>query len=140
MKITPPQSSRSCSAITRSILPCAGGLTAMPVGNHSTRRQIPIQRQNWQRSGSGTATLLRFSSAGTARVAPPGQSGRVAETPLPGAAANRQQDGKHVNARNIANDFPVVCVGGSAGGLDAYTRLLRHLPATWALGSSSSIT
>ena len=29
----------------------------------------------------------------------------------------------------IAKDFPVVCVGGSAGGLDAYTRLLRHLPA-----------
>ena len=26
-------------------------------------------------------------------------------------------------------DFPVICVGGSAGGLDAYTRLLRHLPA-----------
>jgi chemotaxis response regulator CheB len=25
-------------------------------------------------------------------------------------------------------DFPVVCVGGSAGGLDAYTRLLQHLP------------
>ena len=25
--------------------------------------------------------------------------------------------------------FPVVCVGGSAGGLDAYTRLLRHLPS-----------
>jgi chemotaxis response regulator CheB len=25
--------------------------------------------------------------------------------------------------------FPVVCVGGSAGGLDAYMRLLRHLPA-----------
>ncbi|MEP7380329.1 MAG: chemotaxis protein CheB [Gemmatimonadota bacterium] len=24
--------------------------------------------------------------------------------------------------------FPVVCVGGSAGGLDAYVRLLRHLP------------
>ncbi len=30
---------------------------------------------------------------------------------------------------NSAHDFPVVCVGGSAGGLDAYTRLLRHLPA-----------
>ena len=29
----------------------------------------------------------------------------------------------------MANDFPVVCVGVSAGGLDAYTRLLRHLPA-----------
>src|SRR5450759_4891551 len=28
-----------------------------------------------------------------------------------------------------AKDFPVVCVGGSAGGLDAYTRLLTHLPA-----------
>ena len=26
-------------------------------------------------------------------------------------------------------DFPLVCVGGSAGGLDAYIRLLRHLPA-----------
>ncbi len=30
---------------------------------------------------------------------------------------------------NATKDFPVVCVGGSAGGLDAYTRLLRHLPA-----------
>jgi len=28
----------------------------------------------------------------------------------------------------VAKDFPVVCVGGSAGGLDAYTRLLQHLP------------
>jgi two-component system, chemotaxis family, protein-glutamate methylesterase/glutaminase len=28
-----------------------------------------------------------------------------------------------------ARNFPVVCVGGSAGGLDAYIRLLRHLPA-----------
>ncbi len=26
------------------------------------------------------------------------------------------------------NNFPVVCVGGSAGGLDAYIRLLKHLP------------
>jgi chemotaxis response regulator CheB len=34
-----------------------------------------------------------------------------------------------MNADNVAEDFPVVCVGGSAGGLDAYTRLLRHLPA-----------
>jgi two-component system chemotaxis response regulator CheB len=29
----------------------------------------------------------------------------------------------------IAIEFPVVCVGGSAGGLDAYIRLLQHLPA-----------
>jgi len=27
-----------------------------------------------------------------------------------------------------AKDFPIVCVGGSAGGLDAYIRLLDHLP------------
>jgi chemotaxis response regulator CheB len=30
--------------------------------------------------------------------------------------------------RQAEKDFPVVCVGGSAGGLDAYTRLLRQLP------------
>ena len=29
----------------------------------------------------------------------------------------------------MAKDFPVVCVGGSAGGLDAYIRLLKNLPA-----------
>ncbi len=34
-----------------------------------------------------------------------------------------------MKAKSAANDFPVVCVGGSAGGLDAYIRLLRHLPA-----------
>jgi len=28
-----------------------------------------------------------------------------------------------------AKNFPVVCVGGSAGGLDAYIRLLKQLPA-----------
>jgi len=30
---------------------------------------------------------------------------------------------------SYAKTFPVVCVGGSAGGLDAYIRLLQHLPA-----------
>src|ERR1700734_2753654 len=34
-----------------------------------------------------------------------------------------------MEAKSVARDFPVVCVGGSAGGLDAYTRLLRNLPA-----------
>jgi chemotaxis response regulator CheB len=29
----------------------------------------------------------------------------------------------------FAKDFPIVCVGGSAGGLDAYTRLLKNLPS-----------
>src|SRR5471030_2629155 len=33
-----------------------------------------------------------------------------------------------MEAKSSATDFPVVCVGGSAGGLDAYVRLLRHLP------------
>ena len=28
----------------------------------------------------------------------------------------------------MASDFPIVCVGGSAGGLDAYIRLLKNLP------------
>jgi chemotaxis response regulator CheB len=34
-----------------------------------------------------------------------------------------------MKGKSVAKDFPIVCVGGSAGGLDAYTRLLRHLPA-----------
>src|SRR5512140_2658863 len=34
-----------------------------------------------------------------------------------------------MNPKAGAKNFPVVCVGGSAGGLDAYTRLLQHLPA-----------
>jgi two-component system chemotaxis response regulator CheB len=34
-----------------------------------------------------------------------------------------------MKTKNVEKNFPVVCVGGSAGGLDAYTRLLRHLPA-----------
>jgi Chemotaxis response regulator containing a CheY-like receiver domain and a methylesterase domain len=34
-----------------------------------------------------------------------------------------------MKAKSVVKDFPIVCVGGSAGGLDAYTRLLQHLPA-----------
>jgi two-component system, chemotaxis family, protein-glutamate methylesterase/glutaminase len=34
-----------------------------------------------------------------------------------------------MNAASGPKDFPIVCVGGSAGGLDAYIRLLQHLPA-----------
>jgi two-component system chemotaxis response regulator CheB len=29
---------------------------------------------------------------------------------------------------SVTKDFPIICVGGSAGGLDAYITLLRHLP------------
>ena len=36
---------------------------------------------------------------------------------------------KEINGSNkLTKDFPVVCVGGSAGGLDAYIRLLKNLP------------
>jgi two-component system, chemotaxis family, protein-glutamate methylesterase/glutaminase len=34
-----------------------------------------------------------------------------------------------MKARKGVKDFPIVCVGGSAGGLDAYIRLLQNLPA-----------
>lgn len=34
-----------------------------------------------------------------------------------------------MKTRSGAQDYPIVCVGGSAGGLDAYTRLLKNLPA-----------
>jgi two-component system, chemotaxis family, protein-glutamate methylesterase/glutaminase len=34
-----------------------------------------------------------------------------------------------MTAYRRAWDFPVVCVGGSAGGLDAYTRSLQHMPS-----------
>ena len=35
---------------------------------------------------------------------------------------------KDLKKKGIEKDFPVVCVGGSAGGLDAYIRLLQNLP------------
>lgn len=34
-----------------------------------------------------------------------------------------------MKTKRPGSEFPIVCVGGSAGGLDAYTRLLTHLPA-----------
>ena len=37
--------------------------------------------------------------------------------------------GLHNTRPSLRKDFPVVCVGGSAGGLDAYIRLLKCLPA-----------
>src|ERR1700690_1435170 len=39
-----------------------------------------------------------------------------------------------MRAKRAATNFPVVCVGGSAGGPDAYIRLLRHLPADMGVG------
>ncbi|KAF0202583.1 MAG: CheB [Bacteroidetes bacterium] len=34
-----------------------------------------------------------------------------------------------MKAKNVAKNFPIICVGGSAGGLDAYIRLLKNLPS-----------
>lgn len=34
-----------------------------------------------------------------------------------------------MKTESIIKNFPVVCVGGSAGGLEAYIRLLQHLPS-----------
>jgi chemotaxis response regulator CheB len=34
-----------------------------------------------------------------------------------------------MKAAKLTKDFPIVCVGGSAGGLDAYIRLLSNLPS-----------
>ena len=34
-----------------------------------------------------------------------------------------------MTSKTVAKNFPIVCVGGSAGGLDAYIRLLKCLPA-----------
>jgi chemotaxis response regulator CheB len=36
---------------------------------------------------------------------------------------------KQQKDKNASKDFPVICVGGSAGGLDSYIRLLQNLPA-----------
>lgn len=34
----------------------------------------------------------------------------------------------NIRANSSVKNFPIVCVGGSAGGLDAYIRLLQNLP------------
>jgi two-component system chemotaxis response regulator CheB len=48
-----------------------------------------------------------------------------AQAQLRGAATGEPPAKAHGSSKN----FPIVCVGGSAGGLDAYIRLLKHLPA-----------
>ena len=44
-------------------------------------------------------------------------------------SASQFDDTRLRQPENMSQDFPIVCIGGSAGGLDAYTRLLQHLPA-----------
>ncbi len=39
-----------------------------------------------------------------------------------------QSKSRRMKSESLPKDFPIVCVGGSAGALDAYKRLLRHLP------------
>ncbi len=33
-----------------------------------------------------------------------------------------------MDEKSVVKNFPIICVGGSAGGLDAYTRLLQNIP------------
>src|SRR5664280_1639666 len=41
----------------------------------------------------------------------------------------KPQEELSMNKKSVAKDFPIICVGGSAGGLDSYTRLLLNLPS-----------
>jgi two-component system chemotaxis response regulator CheB len=52
-----------------------------------------------------------------------------ARRPQPREGEKPKESYQEMIDQEFARDFPVVCVGGSAGGLDAYTRLLRYLPA-----------
>src|SRR5213594_2275787 len=58
----------------------------------------------------------RLPSASTS----PDAASFTAKTPLQPAADGDAADG---------DDFPVVCIGASAGGLEAVTQLFQHLPA-----------
>ncbi|MGA2601876.1 MAG: chemotaxis protein CheB, partial [Bryobacteraceae bacterium] len=46
----------------------------------------------------------------------------------PGLAQGAAQDAAH-DASPASSPFPFVGIGASAGGLEAFTRLLQHLPA-----------
>src|SRR5688572_18488007 len=50
----------------------------------------------------------------------------------PSAAPSRVTSGEAVDAK--AKAFPIVGLGASAGGLDAFTQLLKHLPADTGMG------
>lgn len=54
---------------------------------------------------------------------------QVAETPLP--AEDTEGD---FDERGEGASFPIVGVGASAGGLEAFTQLLKHLPADAGMG------
>jgi chemotaxis response regulator CheB len=43
--------------------------------------------------------------------------------------AGRRETLMSIEKNSSSQDFPLVCVGGSAGGLDAYIELLKNLPA-----------
>lgn len=49
-------------------------------------------------------------------------------TRVPDKGNHGRADGRHSDRVPGMQNFPVVCVGGSAGGLDAYIRLLKNLP------------
>jgi len=48
---------------------------------------------------------------------------------LPTKKSIDMKTSENTKEKITTKDFPVVCIGGSAGGLDAYTRLLKNLPS-----------
>jgi len=77
-----------------------------------------------------TATPVKHRSAGSKpRVAKKRKGSVTAQTP---SKENAQR------AAGMADDsrarFPIVGVGASAGGLEAFTQLLKHLPADTGMG------
>jgi len=112
----------------RGVLPiglrCAGGScvdsaaykeTRSEVNSTSCRGAAPVNRPRCHRKRDCFAGL------------PISTNETVAES-----LSHRRSTSAHplqTGIKPITDDFPVVCIGGSAGGLDAYIRLLRHLPA-----------
>src|SRR5437763_8501668 len=56
------------------------------------------------------------------------ESAVMASSPLPSPANQWLDDGAPESAQQPALSFPVVCIGASAGGLEAFTQLLAGLP------------
>jgi two-component system CheB/CheR fusion protein len=72
--------------------------------------------KSWRIAGSISAFAVALSE-GTMKLKSSGRKGHAAR-------ARRQLSGSHVSRR----DFPVVAIGASAGGIEAFSELLRCLP------------
>ena len=74
----------------------------------------------------------RASPARTEAAAPPGAADPAAQEtePAPAELAPDQAEGPGDGGpRSVAETFPVVAIGASAGGIEAFTRLFENLPS-----------